>query len=171
VREVRAAYSGRLTYCANWWGEFGATPIWKELDLLGVQAFAPLAPSRRAPPEALRRGAREQVEAWRAEAREWDKPLLVTEFGFKSSPAPWVEPWQWDPGPPRPLEQLKAYRALLDELEAARGDWLAGSFAWLYEAGRPEPGERDGGFSPGGKPAEALLERWWRGTALPPRAR
>lgn len=163
VREVRAVYPGRLTYCANWWGEFGTTSIWERLDLLGVQAFAPLSDSRRASPKVLRRGAREQVAAWRSEAGKWGKPLLVTEFGYKSSPSPWIEPWQWEPGAARPLEQLHAYRALLAELEAARGDWLAGSFVWLYEAGRPAPGPTDAGFSPGGKPVEALLERWWRG--------
>ena len=163
VREVRAAYSGRLTYCANWWGEFGTIGLWAELDLLGVQAFAPLSDDPRARPAALRRGARRQVGLWKAESRRWGKALLVTEYGYKSSPAPWVEPWQWSPGPARPLAQLQAHRALLGELEAAEGDWLAGSFAWLYEAGRRAPGPEDGGFSPGGKPAEDLLEKWWRG--------
>ena len=76
-----------------------------------------------------------------------------------------MEPWQWASTTPRPLEQLKAYRALLSALEeqlADSDDWFAGALVWLYEAGDPAPGEKDAGFSPGGKPAERLLSKTWQ---------
>lgn len=165
IAAVRAVYSGRLTYCANWWGEFGKTELWEELDLLGVQAFAPLSSSPKADAAELRAGAREIVAGWRRESERWKKPLVLTEFGFKSSPAPWVEPWQWKTGPSRPDAQRRAHAALLGQLELQTkgSEWLAGSFVWLYEASEPRPGSADSGFSPGGKPAEAVLTTWWRG--------
>jgi hypothetical protein len=167
VREVRAEYSGRLTYCANWWGELGELELWARLDLIGIQAFAPLSASPSATAAELRRGARETVASWRKEAERWGKPVIVSEFGFKSSPAPWVEPWEWGTGPARPMAQVRAYRALLGEMAAQREGWLAGSFAWLFEASGAADPEADGGFSPDGKPAMSLLVTWWAGRDAP----
>ncbi|MEM7243796.1 MAG: hypothetical protein AAF533_00555 [Acidobacteriota bacterium] len=165
VAAIRDRYSGRLTYCANWWGEFGTTEIWSELDLLGVQAFAPLSGDPAATDAALAQGAREIIRKLRAESERWKRPLLLTEYGFKSSPSPWVEPWQWDIGKADPEAQRRAHLAWLRALEGTEGRptaWLFGSFCWLYEAGRPTPGPKDGGFSPGGKPAEGVLSEVWR---------
>lgn len=173
IAAVREVYSGKLTYCANWWGEFGETQLWSRLDLLGVQAFAPLSSNPRAEDDELAEGARRIVAGWREEAARWGKPLVLTEFGFKSSPAAWVEPWQWRGGAARPEAQQRAHAALLGELtrQTPTGEttWLAGSFVWLYEAAGPAPGVSDAGFSPGGKPAEALLEAWWSRVPAPAR--
>jgi hypothetical protein len=170
IADVRAVYAGRLTYCANWWGEFGETELWRELDLIGLQAFTPLSPDPKAGPAALAAGAAPVVAGWKAEAERWGKPLVLTEFGYKSSRAPWVEPWQWQGGRARPIAQQRALGALLGALELHDADsgWLAGSFVWLYEAATPAPGRGDSGFSPGGKPAERLLEEWWTASSAHP---
>ena len=80
ITRVRAIYPGRLTYCANWWGELGQIDLWKRLDLIGVQAFQPLSDDPRASDAALRAGARRAVDVWREEARRHGRPLLAGEL-------------------------------------------------------------------------------------------
>ena len=43
IGKVRNVYSGKLIYGANWDREFQAIQFWDKLDLIGVQAYFPLA--------------------------------------------------------------------------------------------------------------------------------
>ena len=42
----RAVYKGKLTYAANWDGEFEEVAFWDALDVIGVQAYFPLTEER-----------------------------------------------------------------------------------------------------------------------------
>ena len=42
IKEIKAIYSGKLTYAANWDSDFNRIPFWKELDYIGIQAYFPL---------------------------------------------------------------------------------------------------------------------------------
>ncbi len=42
IARVREVYAGRLTYAANWPGEFDAIAFWDALDFTGIQAYFPL---------------------------------------------------------------------------------------------------------------------------------
>jgi hypothetical protein len=159
IREVRARYHGLLTYAANW-DDAEDTVIWGDLDLIGVNAFFPLAENPGAGPEELARGASKVRERMRALAARWQKPIVFTEFGYTTRTDPALRPWEW---PDHMLEvtvdqgaQADAYAALLG---AVIGEpWLAGAFTWrLYSDPDDLSQEAEWGFSPRGKAAELVL--------------
>src|SRR5690606_4276638 len=54
IREVRRVFPGLLTYAANW-DDVHDTVIWGELDVIGVNAFFPLAKAPGDPLSTLER--------------------------------------------------------------------------------------------------------------------
>jgi hypothetical protein len=94
VREIRGVYPGPLTYAANW-DDAETTVVWGELDVIGVNAFFPLANEPGAGPEKLLEGGRDVAKRLGALSREWGKPVALTEFGYTTRPDPAVRPWEW----------------------------------------------------------------------------
>jgi hypothetical protein len=159
VREVRKIYGGPLTYAANW-DDAEQTVIWGELDFLGVNAFFPLASETGAGPEKLLAGGREVAKRLGALSAEWNKPVVLTEFGYTTRPDPAVRPWEWPDSMTNVVvdeeAQAEAYAALLAPLIDEK--WLAGAFVWrLYADPDDVSQEAEWGFSPRGKLAELVL--------------
>src|SRR5262249_17807995 len=127
IRDVRRIYPGLLTYAANW-DDADRTVILGELDVIGLNAFFPLAQQPGAPLAELVNGGRKIGGELRELAARWGKPVMFTEFGYTTRRDPAVKPWEW----PEALKgvvvdevaQADAYRALL----AAFVDepWFAG---------------------------------------------
>ena len=157
IREVRSVYSGPLTYAANWGQEFEALAFWDELDLLGVNFYYPLA----APGEQPRAGSPRLQELERkleAISRKHRKPVLFTEVGYAASAAAAAEPWKEHNAPLDPAMQARCYEVIFQSFYGKR--WLAGLHWWKW----PSHGEGsmdDPTFSPLGKPALGVLERWY----------
>lgn len=159
VREMRNVYPGPLTYAANW-DDAETTVIWGELDAIGVNAFFPLASEAGAGPEKLLEGGRDVAKKLAALAREWRKPVVLTEFGYTTRPDPAVRPWEWPDSMTNvvvdELAQADAYASLLAPL--IDETWLAGAFVWrLYADPDDVSQEAEWGFSPRGKLAELVL--------------
>jgi hypothetical protein len=159
VRAVREKYSGLLTYAANW-DDVEDTVILGELDLIGVNAFFPLAEHEGASFTALQEGGQRVAARLKSVAELWDKPIVLTEFGYTTRKDPAVRPWEWpdhmssvtvDEG-----AQADAYAALLAPLLDA--PFVAGAFLWrLYADPDDVSQEAEWGFSPRGKLAELVL--------------
>jgi hypothetical protein len=159
IARIRKAYRGPLTYAANW-DDVHDTVIWAELDVIGINAFYPLADQERATDAALASGAERIVEQTRSLAARWGKPVLFTEFGYTTRSDPFVRPWEW----PEHLanvtvdeaDQARAYRALLGAMIPE--PWFVGVFVWrLYADPSDVSQEPEWGFSPRGKRAELEL--------------
>jgi glycosyl hydrolase family 113 len=156
IAEVRRVYPGPLTYAANWWREVEAVPFWDALDRIGVQFFYPLATSPAAPQGDLRAGLARIRAGLEALAARTGRPYLFTEVGYRSSPAPWVEPWVWRVSLPEDeADQALCLRLVVDTFRDAPN--FAGLFWWNWylDPARLRPGDRR--FSPQGKRAEPLL--------------
>jgi hypothetical protein len=164
IRDVRRTYRGLLTYAANW-DDVEQTVIWGELDVIGVNAFYPLATQANAGLAELIEGGRTVAQRLKGQAELWRKPIVFTEFGYTTRRDPAVRPWEW----PEHLQgvaldelaQADAYRgllaALLDE------PWFAGFFVWrLYADPDDVSQEPEWGFSPRGKLAELVLRDAFR---------
>jgi hypothetical protein len=154
IADVRAVYTGTLTYDAGW-DEAGRVPFWDALDLVGVSFFAPLANGPTHDPAALRAGAAKALSALEAIARRTGRPVLLAEVGYAPIPTAPVRPWEEGRGPLDAQAQLACYRALLDALEPC--DWVAGAFWWKWFSDGVPDGSGDLSYSPRGKPAEAVL--------------
>jgi hypothetical protein len=159
LRDIRAAYPGPLTYAANW-DDVDQTVILGELDVIGINAFYPLADQPNASLAELERGGQEVAKKVKALAELWQKPVVFNEFGYTARPDPALRPWEWPDhmhdvkvdGP----AQAAAYHGLLSGmLETAE---LRGAFVWrLYADPDDLSQEAEWGFSPRGRAAELVL--------------
>jgi hypothetical protein len=163
IDAVRAVYRGMLTYSANW-DEEPQVLFWDRLDLVGINAFYPLAEREGAGLEELRAGARAraaQLEAW---ALRTGRSVLFTEFGYTARPDPAVRPWEW----PDTMvgvrvdehAQAVAYRALLEAF--VDRPWFAGAYVWRYYANPMDASQEAAwGFSPREREAEGVLREFY----------
>jgi hypothetical protein len=159
LAEIRRIYGGPLTYAANW-DDVEDTVILGELDLIGINAFYPLAEQNGADPDKLAAGGRDVARRVAKLAGAWQKPVIFTEFGYTTRTDPAVRPWEWPDAMVNvrvdQLAQAEAYVALLTPLldEAA----FSGAFVWRVYADPDDLSqEAEWGFSPRGKLAELPL--------------
>jgi hypothetical protein len=159
IDEVRRVYPGLLTYSANW-DDVEDTLIFGALDLVGINAFYPLADHDGASPAELVEGGRRVARKIEAFARTLDKPVVLTEIGYTTRANPAVKPWEW-PDAMKGVRaderaQAEAYAALIAPFLDAR--WCAGFFVWRFYADPDDVSqEAEWGFSPRGKQAELVL--------------
>lgn len=172
IRELRGIYKGPITYSANW-DDVGNTLILGDLDVIGINAFYPLADRDGAGFDELLEGGKRVRETVHALAETWQKPVLFTEIGYTTRPDPAIRPWEW-PDAMKDVRvderaQAEAYRALLAPLldEPA----FMGCFVWRVYADPDDVSqEAEWGFSPRGKLAELVVRdafsSWWAGDAF-----
>ncbi|WP_420637205.1 glycoside hydrolase family 113 [Candidatus Palauibacter sp.] len=168
IADVRAIYGGRLTYAANW-DKYAKIEFWDALDLVGVDAYFPLADDPTPAVEML-------VEAWqpwsdelREVARTTGKPILFAEFGYRSVDGAAGRQWELPEGRrARGLHsngaaQAAAYEAMFRVWW--NRPWFAGGFAWKWYAGMPSAEWIATDYSPQGKAAETVMASWYEGDA------
>jgi hypothetical protein len=164
AREVRRVYPGLVTYAANW-DDVDDTVILGELDLIGVNAFFPLTDRPGASVEELLEGGRRVAAGLRAVAERWQKPIVLTEFGYTTRTDPALRPWEWPDGMTNvTVDEVAQDRAYFGLLAPLLGEpWLAGAFVWrLYADPNDVSQEAEWGFSPRGKLAELTLRDAYR---------
>ena len=156
IAKVRAIYHGPITYAANF-DAFERTPFWNQLDAVGVDSYFPLASVPDATDAALRAGAEAAMKRIDAIAARTQRPVILTELGYPTTPAPWVEPWREARGSGAvPAEQARAFAAMLGAVRAHPA--VRGFFIWKYES---DPARTDAeGYLPKGKPAETVIRKY-----------
>jgi len=165
VADVKRVYSGPLTYSANW-DDVDETIILPVLDVIGINAFYPLAERDGAELNELVAGGRRVADRVRRLAELWHKPVLFTELGYTTRANPAVRPWEWpDQMTGVTIDQraqADAYRGLLAPLLGESA--FLGFFVWRFYADPDDVSqEAEWGFSPRGKLAELVLRDAFRG--------
>jgi hypothetical protein len=159
LRDVRRAYPGLLTYAGNW-DDIEQTVILGDLDVIGLNAFFPLAEKDGASAAELAAGGLRVRDQLKALADAWQKPILFNEFGYTTRANASVRPWEWPDKMSHVVAdqtaQADGYRALLSAF--VDEPWFAGFFMWrLYADPDDMSQEAEWGFSPRGKQAELVL--------------
>ncbi len=167
IHDVRQVYPGLITYAANW-DDVNDTVILGDLDVIGINAFYPLADKKGADFPTLVAGGHKVAEKVGRLATDWDKPVMFTEFGYTTRPDPAVRPWEWPDKMKHVVvdqhAQAQAYAALLGAF--VDKPWFAGFFVWRVYADPDDMSqEAEWGFSPRGKEAGLVLRdafhAWW----------
>jgi hypothetical protein len=173
ILEVRRVYHGLLTYSANW-DDVDHTLILPDLDLIGINAFYPLADGPgTSPAQRVLNGQRVRDRVHDL-AELWRKPVVFTEAGYTARTGTSIHPWEWPDAMsgvmPDSLAQAEAYRNLLapvlDEPD------FAGFFVWRFYADPDDTSQEPSwGFSPRGRQAEIVMrdafaapwacDAWW----------
>lgn len=159
VSTVRGKFPGGVTYAANW-DEVDQVQFWDDLDLIGVDAYYPLASEGQKPSE------QDLVNAWatpigslQATSDRWGKDVLFTEIGYPTQADAAARPFEVREGEPEDqAAQATAYRAAFKAF--ADVPWLRGMSWWDW---RSDPSKAEAelmkiGYPPEGKEAEGVLE-------------
>jgi hypothetical protein len=173
IADVRRVYRGPLTYSANW-DDVEDTVILGDLDVIGINAFYPLADTPGSPEGELLQGGERVRRKVHALAEAWQRPVVFTEIGYTTREDPAVKPWIWPDALSRvkldEAAQATAYRALIAPLLEEPD--FAGFFVWRVYADPDDASqEAPWGFSPRGKLAEVVVrdgfaarwasDPWW----------
>jgi hypothetical protein len=162
VAEVRAVYSGPLTYADNLVETNPAAVAWWDaVDYIGQDAYPTLSELEQPSVDDLKQGWMGFREKLRALSQKWDKPLILTEIGARSVLGGARNPWDWQrQGPVDLTVQKNFYEAALSMVSGQ--SWLAGMFWWQWSPDPDDGGPTDTGYTPHGKPAEQVLLSWFR---------
>ncbi len=160
IAAVRGVYSGPITYAANHSGEEISIQWWDAVDFIGVDAYYPLTSSTNPRPEQLRAALIPVANTLSTLASTWNKPILLTEIGYRSVDGANREPWNWSrPGVVDLQEQNLCYQAALDVFSVQ--PWLKGIFWWVWQPDDPLRAPNNTGYSVYRKPAEWTMRAFY----------
>lgn len=158
IKEIKKVYKGKLTYAANW-DEFKYTPFWSDLDYIGVNAYFPISDAKTPTVKQCMQGWQEYKTLIKDYSKRFNKPVLFTEFGYRSVDFTAKEPWKSD----RSMTsvnlnaQTNATKAIFEEFW--KEDWFAGGFIWKWYHNHTKAGGKNNhGFTPQNKPVEDVIK-------------
>jgi hypothetical protein len=161
IDQIKNRFQGKLTYAANW-DEYLRVPFWDKLDFIGVDAYFPLSEQQTPSIPELRKA----WTPWKTELKDLSsqiqKPVLFTEFGYRSVDFAARKPWQADAveGKVNLEAQANANQAILEEFW--QEPWFSGGFIWKWFTNHPlSGGSNDNRFTPQNKPAQEILKRFY----------
>ncbi|GEM_PF-766724 len=166
IRQVRQIYSGKLTYSANWgdccwWNEKNNIEFWDDLDYIGISAYFYMTPTVNYTMDSLK----SRWSFWndtqiRPLSQKFNKPVLFTEVGYRSSDGALMRPPKWDnTGIPDEQEQADGYEALFSYWD--NFDYVQGIQLWDWETDPNGGGPGTSSFTPQNKLAESVITRWF----------
>ncbi|RKE98413.1 glycoside hydrolase family 113 [Ichthyenterobacterium magnum] len=159
IKKIKTIYNGKLTYAANW-DEFKRTPFWSELDYIGIDAYFPVSNSKTPTVEECLKGWQSHKPIIKGLSDTYNKPILFTEFGYRSMDYTGKEPWQSD----HTITSLN-FQGQNNTTQALfntfwEEDWFAGGFIWKwFHDYENNGGEKDNQFTPQNKPVEAIIKK------------
>jgi hypothetical protein len=160
TEHIRKIYGGKITYGANWDGEFEKLNFWKNFDFIGLSQYFPLSEKENASDADLQAGAISIINRIESVSKTFNIPVLFTEIGYKGSKEPWKTALennvQMDPAY---IEQGRCYEAML---KASYGkEWLKGMFWWKWPSYLNYDDPEKDYYIPLNKPAEKIVEKWY----------
>lgn len=162
IKKVRTIYKGKLTYAANW-DEYKRTPFWKQLDYIGIDAYFPLSDSKTPTVEELEKSWQPWKEKIAELAKVNDKPILFTEYGYRSMDYAAKKPWLVDDNEDNVnlTAQANAKKAIFKEFW--NEDWFAGGYVWKWFIQHEKSGgNMDNRFTPQNKPAQQVIGKHYK---------
>ncbi len=163
IQEVRAIYSGKVIYAANWDG-FEKVPFWDALDFVGINAYFPLIDDVTPSVKALKAAWKKPLEQISDFQAKIDKPIIFPEFGYLSVDGCAYQTWELEKKI-RSLAineqaQANAYQAFFEVFSAQ--EWWKGGFLWKWFPNlQGHEGYRERDYTPQHKQAEKVLTEWF----------
>ncbi len=164
IKEVRKVYKGKLTYCANW-DDYKDVPFWEDLDFIGISAYFPLSDSKNPNVNELLKFWKPIKKDLTAFSSEKGKPILFTEYGYRSMDQPAWRSWEKEnqQAPINNQAQANAYDALYQTFW--KEEWFAGGFAWKwYSSFRRMDPKLNHDWTPQNKEAQSVMKRYYDNT-------
>jgi len=164
VNAVRAVYDGPLTYAALTYFEPWQISWWDALDSIGIDAYYLLTLSNQPTIEQMKLGLGPIAFMLDQLASRWNMPVIFTEIGYLSVDGANRLPGDWAlDGATDPQEQADAYQAVFEVFSSK--SWWKGAYWWSLDTNPQQGGLADRSYTPRGKPAEMILQRYYLPTA------
>ncbi|MEM1123574.1 MAG: hypothetical protein AAGJ18_24255, partial [Bacteroidota bacterium] len=161
IQKIRGLYSGQLTYAANWGDEFENLTFWDELDFIGLNCYYPLSKDDHPSKRALTKSFNKTLDKIERFCKKYNKPLVFTEIGFRSVEAPWKNPHAEEGDRSfNGAHQKICYEVVLKNIK--NRDWCNGILWWKWPSYPSYRGPRNKGFTPSDKPAEQIVEQYFK---------
>lgn len=157
IAEVRKLYDGPITYAANW-DSYRKISFWDELDYVGIDAYFPLGDYQIPTVEGTVKDWESYKEDIRAFQARTGKKVIFTEWGYESEEYAGKTPWG-SSGSFNEEVQKNLYEATFQSFW--NEPWFQGVFIWRWSP-MDEFGRGTYNFSPKGREAEKVLEKWFR---------
>ena len=162
IGNIRALTDAPLTYAAGW-DRYEEVHFWDDLDVIGIQAYFPLADHEDPPSQqALDEAWSELADRLEGYADKLNRKILFTELGYNRSLHAAVRPWEYRQhrGADAEAIQVRCTRAALAALE--RSDVLVGAFMWKWF-----PGEGNyGNFIQSSPAVRSVIADFWNADDL-----
>ena len=164
VKKIRRIYTGKIIYAPNWGNEFESLTFWNHFDYIGLSEYYPISDKDNPTDEELFEGAKVVVKRIKQVHQKFDKPVIFTEAGFRSSRAPWKTALEKDGRDENNLiNQARSYKALFTAIQ--NEDWLKGIYWWKWPSYMEYKGYTFGeGFdlySPNNEPTEEVIKKFF----------
>jgi len=159
IQGVKKVYGGKITYAANW-DEFKRVSFWNELDFIGIDAYFPLNVEKTPTVKDFEISWEPHKIEIQKVQKTYNKPILFTEFGYRSIDFTGKEPWNSDKiiGNINLKAQENATQAIYNQFW--KEEWFAGGFLWKWFHNHNNVGgENNNRFTPQNKPTEKLIQR------------
>jgi hypothetical protein len=168
IERVRAVYSGKVTYSANWYGELEYDQFWGDLDYIGVSAYYDLYHASNNSVAELEKS----WDGWRSGVLEpmqkkYNKDIVFTELGYRSINGAYRDPWDWsrDAGY-NETDQANSYEALFHYWD--KYPWMKGVSLWRWAIYPPPANSGDKDYMPQNKLAQSVMTKYWGGLGSTP---
>ncbi|HEY9247607.1 MAG TPA: hypothetical protein VIO38_00670 [Rariglobus sp.] len=171
IAAARSVYSGHITSghtrSVDFLAELRGTPDhwFRQIDSVGSSFYTSLAKGPGATPEQMRAMIQPELDYYREVAALLGKPFYFAEIGCCSTAGATARPHGWDnPGGYDGDEQASYLEAVLKAFWEE--PWWMGLYWWKWEEQNDRPWLRndprgDKGFPVWGKPAAAVMKRWY----------
>jgi glycosyl hydrolase family 113 len=154
IRDVKSAYSGEVTYSANWDAPYPA--FGSQLSFLSMDAFYPLRVPAGASIDSLKAAWRPWMDQIVRLGQTTGKRVIFSELGVTSETGSFQSPWTWQHGTGVSLETQRRYYAASCQ---ATKPHLAGIYWWVFDLDPLTSPTTDVGYTPSGKPAEIEISQ------------
>ena len=162
ITQIRTVYSGKLVYAANWSDDLDEVEFWDQMDYIGLQAYFPIADRNNPDIEELEAAWRRHASSLEALSERYNKPVLFTEIGYKSTPDAARTPWEWERASYRFYQKVShktqalSYQAFFNTIW--HEPWFAGVHIWHWSSSTNDNGANNR-FTVKGKPALNVIAK------------
>lgn len=161
IDDITNAYSGDLTYAANW-DEVHRFPLWCRLSFVGIDGYFPLTSEGKT-------SKKDMLNSWKEVMVELDqlcdsvnRTMVFCEIGYRSCSNCAEKPWEHDDHATVDEQcQIDAYECFFKAVEDS--EHYGGSFLWKWYATERSVVRQKTGYTPQGKPALSLIKRAFQG--------
>ena len=164
IADIRAIYSGALTYSANSYSQYfdeGEMPFWDALDYWGLSMYVEVADDNDPSIQEIKDKWQEVEQNYLIPmSQQINKPMLFAEIGYRSVDGAGKAPEDFDSGKSLDLqEQADLYQAFFEYWEGK--DYFYGLHIWDWKAKPDAGGPNDKDYTPQNKPAEQIITNYF----------